>query len=158
VKPVCVEWVIEYWNPDIKQVERFSSEDGSWVEAPRDNIVYVHVEYSMVRPHGNPDTKYKVVCMGTDYYFLQEIDDAVYFGGFNDEYATSTSADSAGSIHRYSEGNIEREFYEGHIPPDFIDKCNVKAGVWVEEPWATMLGLSRTNYESIMVEDCCDDG
>lgn len=149
-------WVIEYWDPVSKEVSRFSSLDGTWQNAPRENIIYIHVTYSMVRPYGNPDTTYKVLLSGTDYYFLQEVGDEVWFGGFNDEHATPTSSNVTGRIHRYSGGNIERVPHNSHLPPEFVDKRNVKAGVWVIEPWASMLGLSRANYESIMLETCCD--
>lgn len=147
-----MSWAIEYWNPVTNKVERFDSTTGSWGEAPKENVIYVYVTYQMRPPYGNLDTTYTTILKGKDYYWLQEIGDALYFGGYNDALATPTSVNSPGNVFVLQDGNITREMYEANVRPEFVAESSVVAGVWVLEPWATMLGLSRGGPEPRTLE------
>lgn len=130
------KWTIEYWNSRTKEVECFSSEDGTWEEAPRENVIYVYIQKQGVRPYGRPDKIYTMVLNGVDnYYFHERKDGTIVFGSWMDDPT------------RFSIKNIWRTdgFIESHKvwdKPAEISDDEVKIGVWVKEPWARRLGLS----------------
>ena len=129
-------WIIEYWNNKEKSVECFSSEDGSWEEAPKENVIIVYVQRMGIRPYGRADKLYTQILRGTDNYFLQEKDGIAIFGMWNDDGRLTVV-----NIW-YSDGRIESKVVTKRLKgiPDKI----VKTGIWVEEPWATKLGLSHS--------------
>ena len=129
-------WIIEYWDAETKSVRCFSNKDGTWIEAPRDNVTYVFVQKRGVMPYGRPNKTYTMVLNGVDnYYYHKREDGTLVFGSWMDDPT------------RFSIKNIWRTdgFVESHKvwdKPAEISDDEVKIGVWVDEPWARWLGLS----------------
>lgn len=129
-------WKIEYWDTETKSVKCFSNNDGTWREAPRENVIYVYIQRRGVRPYGRPDKTYTMVLNGVDnYYFHKREDGALVFGSWMDDPTRSSIK------------NIWRTdgFVETHTvwdKPVEISDDEIKVGIWVEEPWARRLGLS----------------
>lgn len=138
-----VKWTIDYWNNDLKKVEYFSSEDGAWEEAPKKNIIYVHIQATgMPRPHYNPTSTYTYSVLGTDFYYFYKKNGVLIFGGWNDETTGPTTTNAATNrFIWHPDGRCEKELIKGR--PEGISDEVVKEGVWVEEPWASELGLSE---------------
>lgn len=148
-------WIIEYWNIDTKQVECFSSDDGSWIDAPSNNIIYVYIRKHGKRPYSSPDKIYVVKVNGNDYYFWYRIDDAIVYGGWNDN--------NTGNMYTWhDDGYIEHHVLNGK--PEGLDEKIIKYGVLVEEPYAKRLGLSWSPNSASLpqfkrsIKGCCNDG
>jgi hypothetical protein len=151
-----MQWVIEYWNKKKKTIECFSSEDGTWEDAPVDNVIFVYVRGKLSRPHGDPDRIYTMRLSGTDYYFLRVAEDGtVRFGGWSDNADTPAGGIGCyGAYCTWTPGiKVETTMITVGRPPD-ADESMIKKGVWVEEPWAERLGL--TGRAKRTTKGCCD--
>lgn len=133
-------WIIEYWDNKEKVVRCFSDKDGSWIDAPKENVILVYIQRMGVRPYGKSDKLYTQILRGVDNYFFYEKMDIAVFGSWNDDGRPTVM-----NVW-YPDGRIESRAvtkrFEG--VPDKI----VKTGIWVEEPWATELGLSYSHNTS----------
>lgn len=144
-------WIIEYWKKETKTVKCFSAKDGSWEEAPAEDVIFVYVQRKGVRPYGNPETLYTQILRGADYYFYYEKEDgSVVFGSWNDG-----NRESVINVW-HPDGRIESKPTFGR-PKDIPDKI-VKNGVWVDEPWAKRIGLTLNFLERRTIKGCCDKG
>ena len=128
------DWIIEYWNDEEKKVECFSSNDGSWEQAPKKNVIYVYVRRKGTTPYGRSDKIYTQVLRGTDNYFFCEKRGIATFGMWNDD-----GRPAAVNVW-HPDGRIESKMVAER--PEDIPGEAVKTGIWVKEPWAKELGLS----------------
>ena len=142
------KWIIEYWNNDLKKIECFSNKDGTWEEAPKDNVVVVYIQRLGKRPYGKEDKLYTQRKRGVDNYFFSEKDGVAYFGGWNDSGRPNTIN------WWYPDGKIEAKNISKR-PKGIPDKI-VKIGVMVSEPWATKIGISRPAKR--VIKGCCNNG
>jgi hypothetical protein len=142
------EWIIEYWNDQRKTVECFSISDGKWVDAPKENVIFVHVQRHGVMPYGRPEKVYKMTQDGLDHYFCRVIEDQIVFGGWCDD------EDVKGVLTYWD----NKEWMRNEViftKPDFILDEEVKHGVFVPEPYAAQLGWTTKQHRTI--ESPCDD-
>ena len=128
-------WIIEYWDNKKKSVKCFSNKKGSWEKAPKKNVIIVYIQRRGVRPYGRSDKLYTQILRGTDNYFFREKDGVATFGMWNDD-ARPTVMNVW-----YPDGRIESKVVIKR-PKKAVNKI-VKTGVWVKEPQATKLGLSK---------------
>jgi hypothetical protein len=137
-------WTIEYWKNQGKKVECFSSADGTWLEAPNDNVLYVYVERPGILPHGDPGKIYTTRYKDWDKYYMYEPGDgSVWFGGYN--LMTASEHSGLGSVVKcFLDGSMEGEAILGGLPsgPQTIPGGMIKNGIWLSEPWAGKVGLS----------------
>ena len=131
---IKTSWIIEYWDSERKAVKCFSNEDGSWEQAPKENVILVYIQRAGIRPYGRSDKLYTMILSGTDNYFFYEKADIAIFGMWNDDGRPTVMNTW------YPDGRIESEKVIERLKG--ISDSIVKTGVWVEEPWATKLGLS----------------
>lgn len=140
---IKLRWTIDYWNDDLKKVEHFRSEERTWEEAPKKNVIYAHITATGVsRRYGNPASTYTYSLLGTDFYYFYKKNGVFIFGGWNDERVgpTTTNGPSKRFVW-HPDGRCEFKMFKAR--PDRIPDEAVKEGVWVEEPWASELGLSE---------------
>lgn len=127
-------WVIEYWNSTLEDISFFSSLDGDWKEANSKDIIYVWFYLG----------EYTVRLKGKDFYFFT----GDIFGGYNDDIRSETSHDGHGVYFKIVTGKLIKTQTPDHTRPDFIKDDEIKAGIWVIEPYATRLGLSFDSNKS----------
>lgn len=129
-------WTIEYWNDEDKRVECFSNLDGTWEDAPKDKVINVYVQRKGVYPAANPDRIYTTVLTGLDNYFWECNENDVYiFGAWTEE-------ENDGVLWLWYPTSQWQERSMIDEKPDFVKDSIIKTGIWVEEPWASKLGLS----------------
>jgi len=135
------KWIIEYWNFEDEEINCFSCDHGSWIDAPISNVLYVYVQY---KTHGNV---YTHIISGYDFYFFDEKNN--HFGGWNDYYdpdyfyGREYRLDKDGEKHLHTFKNKP-----AHIKGDIV-----KFGIELEEPWDRLLGFVGG---SRMVSSCLD--
>lgn len=132
------KWIIEYWNPLKEEVECFNCDQGIWEEAPERNVTYIYVNRPGIYPAANPDKIYTTTMVGLDCYFWrEEIDGTFVYGGWME-----TEKDGDGVLCYWYPDRRWQDNKTIKRRPDFIDDEEIKTGIWVEEPWASRLGLS----------------
>lgn len=154
--PSGFRWAVQYWHGPSPQgpLPTFTSRDGPWANAPARNVIRVLLQRHGIRPHGNPDVLYTQTKEGPDHYYLIVASDAVRLGGWNDDGRPSHEVTWRADGRIF---NVRR-----HAPPA-LDPAQLKHGVWVDEPWATRLGLSggisRQEWQSASArEGALNDG
>lgn len=146
------KWKIEYWDPDKEITFCYDSDNYEWEKCPKKNVIFVYVIKWGDHPFMNPNNEYKTTLKGNDFYFLKEIKGVLWFGGWNNPKKGITTTDAPGSLYKFSDrGKIERT----SITKKPKEIRHYKEGIWVDEPWASILGFTakRTKAEP---RKCCD--
>lgn len=131
-----MDWLIEYWSPETQEVNRFSSLDGPWREAPVKHVVFVWVFLN--------DGRHIICLKGSDFYYLTNR----IFGGFNDAVESDTSIAGPGYSYQNQDGELVRTTLPGTGRPSFVDERDVKTGVWVPGEWAEWFGLTGESVKA----------
>jgi hypothetical protein len=122
-------WVIEYWNPVTCRTSCFSSLDGSWRQAPSENVIYVWFYLG----------EYITGLKGNDYYFFDE--EKGIFGCYQSPVLSETSHDGPSSYYYIENNEQVRVRTPAHTRPDVAKDEDIKGSIWVVEPYATEIGI-----------------
>ena len=131
-----LQWVAEYWDDAAKGVVCYNCTTLKWRQCPAGNVLMVYVVFPGQKGFGKLWRDYRIRLKGYDNYYLQKREDgSVIFGGWNDDPKIP------GSLFTWTpDGWVKRVAITSR--PDGIADNDVKAGVWVNEPWAAALGLT----------------
>ena len=140
------KWIIEYWNPDYKEVECYSCAHGLWADAPINNVLYVYIQYEL------NNKVYTHVVSGYDFYFFNEKNN--HFGGWNDYFDPDWGYGKEYKLKETGEKLI-RKFKE---KPSHINGRIVKLGVWIDPPWDELLGFVGSNRSIPNCKDILTNG
>lgn len=145
-----LQWIIEYWDDLAKNVVCFDCTTVKWYKLPVDNVLYVYIKFLGQVGFGKPERTYQIRVAGYDYFYLKKFpsDGSVKFGGWNDDPLRP------GSMFIWTPNAwVVRESIVGR--PDFLNANEIKLGVWVDEPWASMLGF--TSLDGLRtITGCCE--
>ena len=127
------DWEIDYWD-DKKHTIKCYTSSYTWKKVPKKNVIYVRVFRMGVRPYGNPNNVYSMVIKGEDNYFFLKKKKVFIFGGWNDDGRDGTL------FYWYPDGKIDKKRIKSR--PGFVSDDIIKLGIWVNEPWASRIGLT----------------
>jgi len=134
-----MEWIVEYWNVDVNRPFWIRSDAESWDKAQVKNVLRVYVQWMDTEPYGSLNQKYTHILAGYDYYFLHVYNENKFcFGGWNDD------PQLPGTMYVWDTGDIKEDYVILSKPSDVSNK-EVKEGVWLVEPYASMMGFSNEN-------------
>ena len=148
------KWKIEYWDPKKELTFCYDSDHHKWDKCPKKNVIFVYISKWDDYPFMNPNNEYKTTLKGYDYYFLKEIKGVLYYGGWNSPKKGRTTTDAPGAIYKFKKGSkLERT----SITKKPKEIHHYKEGIWVEEPWASTLGLGeKIAKKNARLRKCCD--
>lgn len=146
------KWKIEYWDSKKELTFCYNSDHCKWDKCPKRGILFVYISIWGSYPYMNPNNEYKTTLKGLDFYFLKEIKEILYFGGWNGPKKGRTTTNSPGAIYQIDKRGETKRTSITKKPKEIH---HYKEGIWVEEPWASRLGLTRKRTEA-KPKKCCD--
>jgi len=133
--PPLVPWAIEYWDKKRKKLLVFTANDGTWKQAPKENVVYVYIQRYGVRPYSNPTRPARQTLSGFDNYFFTTWRDNFYYGYWNDgEEQKVWLWKGTGEIELCGPCSLKKK-----------NEHHIKKGIWVDEPYASRLGFGKAD-------------